>query len=82
MDCNYQAPLSMGFPREEHWSVLPFPPPGDLPNPDLPHCRQILYCLSHQGSPINVPMYVYSENYLVLHISLKAVVDLWGVGNI
>ena len=25
--------------------------PGDLPNPGLPHCRQILYHLSHQGSP-------------------------------
>ena len=28
-----QAPLSMGFPRQEHWSGLPFPSPGDLPNP-------------------------------------------------
>ena len=27
-----QAPLSMGFPRQEYWSGLPFPPPGDLPN--------------------------------------------------
>ena len=27
----HQAPLSMGFPRQEHWSGLPFPPPGDLP---------------------------------------------------
>ena len=26
------APLSMGFPRQEHWSWLPFPPPGDLPD--------------------------------------------------
>ena len=26
----YQAPLSMGFPREEYWSGLPFPSPGDL----------------------------------------------------
>ena len=25
-----QAPLSMGFPRQEHWSGLPCPPPGDL----------------------------------------------------
>ena len=25
----------MGFPREEHWSVLPFPSPGDLPNPGI-----------------------------------------------
>ena len=27
-----QAPLSMGFPRKEYWSGLPFPPPGDLPD--------------------------------------------------
>ena len=27
-----QAPLSMGFSRQEYWSVLPCPPPGDLPN--------------------------------------------------
>ena len=28
-----QAPLSMGFSRQEHWSGLPCPSPGDLPNP-------------------------------------------------
>ena len=28
-----QAPPSMGFPRQEYWSGLPFPSPGDLPNP-------------------------------------------------
>ena len=42
-----QAPLSMGFSRQEYWSGfgLPFPPPGDVLNPDpcLLHCRQILY---------------------------------------
>ena len=27
-----QAPLSMGFPRQEYWSGLPFPSPGDLPD--------------------------------------------------
>ena len=32
-DCTHQAPLSMGFSRQEHCSVLPFPPPGDLPDP-------------------------------------------------
>ena len=30
-----QAPLSMGFSRQEHWSRLPFPPPGDLLNPGI-----------------------------------------------
>ena len=28
----YQAPLSMGFSRQEYWSKLPFPPPRDLPD--------------------------------------------------
>ena len=31
----HQAPLSMRFLRQEYWSGLPFPPPGDLPNPGL-----------------------------------------------
>ena len=48
-----QAPLSMGFFRQEYWSGLPFPSPGDLLDPgidsDLPHYRQILYHLSHEG---------------------------------
>ena len=30
-----QAPLSMGFSRQEHWSGLPFPSPGNLPNPGI-----------------------------------------------
>ena len=47
----YQDPQSMGFSRQEYWSGLPFPSPGDLPDPGLPHCRQTLYRLSHQGSP-------------------------------
>ena len=31
----YQAPLSMGFSRQEYWCGLPFPSPGDLPNPGI-----------------------------------------------
>ena len=30
-----QAPLSMGLPRQEYWSGLPFPSPGDLPDPGI-----------------------------------------------
>ena len=30
-----QAPLSKGFSRQEYWSGLPFPSPGDLPNPGI-----------------------------------------------
>ena len=39
-----QAPPSMGFSRQEYWSGLPFPSPGDLPGPGIepvyPHCRR------------------------------------------
>ena len=31
----YQAPLSMRFSRQEYWSGLPFPSPGDLPDPEI-----------------------------------------------
>ena len=31
----HQAPLSIGFSRQEYWGRLPFPPPGDLPNPGI-----------------------------------------------
>ena len=50
-----QAPLSMGFSRQEYWRELPFQSPGDLPNPginpDFLPCRQILYHLNHQENP-------------------------------
>ena len=51
----HQAPPSMEFSRQEYWSGLPFPSPGDFPGPEIEpgllYCRQTLYHLSHQGSP-------------------------------
>ena len=53
--CSHQAPLSRGFSRQEHWSVLPCPPPGDLPDSRTesrsPASQADSYCLSPQGSP-------------------------------
>ena len=49
----HQAPLSMGFSRQEYWSRLPFPSPEDLPDPGIEpgllYCRRILYQVSYQG---------------------------------
>ena len=41
-----QAPLSMGFSRQEHWSGLPFPSPGDLPDLGVEHASLRLPALS------------------------------------
>ena len=50
----YQAPLSLGFPRQEYWSGSPYPSTGDPPDPRIEpaslcllHFRRILYLLSH-----------------------------------
>ena len=61
-----QVPLSMGFPRQEYWSVLPFPSPGDLPDPAIkptsPAWQVDSLPLSHQGSPM--------KNIMLIKMSL------------
>ena len=51
----HQAPLSKGFFRQEYWSGLPCPPPGELPKPGIkpryPSLQVDFYHLSRQGSP-------------------------------
>ena len=58
-----QASWCMGFPRQEYWSGLPFPSPGDLPHPGIEpgSCRQILYHLNHQGSLVCVCVCVFMK---------------------
>ena len=54
----HQAPLSMGFSRQEYWNGLPFPTPGDLPSPRIepvapvvPALQSDSLLLSRLGSP-------------------------------
>ena len=57
-----QTPLSMGFSRQEYWSGLPFPAPGDLPNPGIepvsPAWQEASLPLSHleNCSPISLSL--------------------------
>ena len=44
----HQAPLSMGFSRQEYWSRLPCPPPGDLPDPRI---KPVSLASSHGSLP-------------------------------
>ena len=66
-----QAPLSVGFPRQEYWSGLPFPSLGDLPEPGIESSSLGLagrfLTPSHQGS----------LNKLVLQFVKKKVIFFW-----
>ena len=67
----YQAPPSMGFSRQECWSGLPFPSPGDLPDPGIePRCP----ALQADALPSEPPgKNVESQHYLKGFSLLKAV---------
>ena len=55
----HQAPLSMGFPSQEYWSRLPFPSPGNLPDPVIEpasivflHCQAGSLLTTREAPPI------------------------------
>ena len=57
-----QVPLSMGFSRQEYWSGLPFPSPGDLPDPGIeprsPALKADSLATEQQGKPL---VYIFTQ---------------------
>ena len=51
----HQTPLSMEFSRQEYWSGLPFPPPGDLPKPGFKPKSPVSPALQVESLPIEAP---------------------------
>ena len=47
-----QAPLSMGYTRQKYWSRLPFPTPGDLPDPGIEMGSPALYAAPLPSEPL------------------------------
>ena len=63
MDCSPPGSSSMGFSRQEHWSGLPFPSPGDLPNPGIEPGSPALQADSLPSEPTGKPeKWVLSPN--------------------
>ena len=56
----YQAPPSMGFSRQEYWSGLPFPSPGDLPNPGMEPRSPTLQADASTSEPPGKPVGINS----------------------
>ena len=59
-----QAPLSMGFARQEYWSGLPCPPPGDLPDPGIKPVSLMSPALAGGFFPISTPWEAPSEVHM------------------
>ena len=49
----HQAPLSMGFSRQEYWSGLPFPPPGHHPDPGIKPTSLVSHKLAGRSLPLS-----------------------------
>ena len=50
-----QAPLSMGFSRQEYWSRLPFSSPRDLPDPEMEPMSPVASALADDSLPFELP---------------------------
>ena len=60
-----QAPLSMGFSRQEYWRGLPFPSPGDLPDPGIEPESPVLAGGFFTAVPHGKPLQLYRSNQVV-----------------
>ena len=68
----YQAPPSMRFSRQEYWSGLPFPSPGNLPNPGIEPRSPALQADSLPSEPPGSSTYMYAGVFVVSHVQLLA----------
>ena len=68
----YQTPLSMGFSRQEYWSWLPFPSPGDLPDPGIEPGSPALQAntLPSEHCPTNSNQLQFSSVQSLSHVRL------------
>jgi len=80
MDCSCQAPLSMGFSRQEYWSGLPCPPPGDLPHPGIESRSPTLQVDSLPSEPPGKPMNIETKCWQSMNnetSNIKLEVRVW-----
>ena len=60
----HQAPLSMGFSRQEYWSGLPFPSPEDLPDPGIELTSVYVSCTGRQAPTTSIKVLRTIPGYL------------------
>ena len=81
-----QAPLTVGFSRQEYWSELPFPPPGDLSDPGIELCILRLLCWWANSLPWatwEANLTTHTLNKAARHLKYKAESwDWWCSGSV
>ena len=76
-----QAPLSMRFSRQEYWSGLPFPSPGDLPDPGIQPGPLALQADSLPSEPPGKPIYLlFIPQFLFFPLGMWTLVSRDPVG--
>ena len=70
----YQAPLSMGFSRQEYWSGLPFPSPGDLPHPGIKPRSPASQADALPSEPPGSPSWLRSHNFVTQESAVSSLV--------
>ena len=86
-----QAPLSLRFPRQEYWSGLPFPSPGDLPGPEIElrfpalqadiYTYVSIYILSHTHTHTYAYICKWKRNPHKMYIKSEPLCKLWPLLN-
>ena len=74
----HQAPLSMGFLRQEYWSGLPFPPPRDLPDPGSAPVSPVSLALAGgflTTEPFGKPLLFFMHNNTYFNNIITIVID-------
>ena len=66
----HQASPSMGFSREEYWSGLPFPSPGDLPDPGIEPTSPALQADALPSEPPGILVSYVQKSELIVHIHI------------
>ena len=60
----------MGFSRQEYWSGLPFPSPGDLPNPGIEPRSPVLQADALLSMLLGKPIYILNKSYFPLFLEV------------
>ena len=73
----YQAPPSMGFSRQDYWNGLPFPSPGDLPDPGIERRSPALQADTLTSEPPGKP----TQNYIKKIFMTQITTMVWSLTN-